>query len=170
MVLITDGPTVPDEQKTQQDIDLDSLSDSKIGEKIEKPHLDGKEILISDVELTPTGTIINTRDGKQRQETILFKVHYKSIDDKADSYENYGGVSRFLRPDGSKSEPTIWTKGNNAAANLFRAWLVKRNKKAEDVSFKEFFQGLRGLRARLKEVQVQYQGQMFHKNIIEQFL
>ena len=158
------------EKQQNLPIDVDSLSDKKIGQTVEKPHLDGKTATISKVELSATGDIRTSKDGTKKQETILCKVYYQIDGAKEDAYENYGGVSRFVREDGSKSEPTIWTDGKNAAAKLFKKWLLKVNKNAEDVSLKEFFKGLQGMKVMLKEEQVAYQGDISYKNIVEIFL
>ena len=154
------------------EISIDSLPDRKIGSRIEKPHLDGKTVFLDHVELLGTGEIRKSKDGTKSMETLLFKVFYGVKGSEEKFYENYGGVSRFVRSSGEKSEPTINIEGKNAASNLFKVWLSFKRKKPEEVSFKEFFKSLHEekLVVRLKEVMVSYQGESSYKNVVEVIL
>jgi hypothetical protein len=152
---------------TIEPLNIDELSDRKLGEKAaEKPDLNGQEIVIHKIELIPTGQIRKSKDGTRDMETILFKTYY----DNDEQWENYGGVNRFIRNDGTKSEPSINPAGKNAAANLFNLWLKYTRKYADEVSYKEFFKSLTGLKAKLGRVTTKYQGKDYFKNVITEFL
>lgn len=153
--------------RTEDSIDIDGLGDRKIGEKI---HLKGKTVSIADVKLEPTGDERDSKDGRKKMEIILFRLTYKPEGTEERVFENYGGVTRFIREGGEKSEPTINYKGKSAAANLFKVWLKFEDKEFQDVSFKEFFKGLKGLRAKIKEVNVTYQGEDSFKNVVQEFV
>ncbi len=168
---IQDGPNVQEPENKTEAIDVNSLPDTKIGKSILKPHLDGKVVVISNVELNALGNERTTQSGAAKVEDVLFKVHYQIQDEKhTPAHENYGGVTRFIQDDGSKSDVTIYTGGDNAAACLFKAWLAHIGKKEEDVSFKDFFKSIVGLKARLKEKITVYKGTEGYKNVVEQFL
>ncbi len=156
----------PIEEEALPSIDIDGLPERKIGEKA---HLKGKTVLIEDVNLKPSGDQRKSKDGSKNMEIILFRLTYK-LNSEERCFENYGGVTRFIRDSGDKSEPTINYKGKSAAANLFKAWLKFNDKEFKEVSFKEFFQGLKGLKAKLKEVNVTYQGEESFKNVVQDFV
>jgi len=149
-----------------ESIELDALPDKKIGEKT---HLKGKTVFIEDVNLKPTGEERFSKDGNKKMEIILFRLTYRLEDSEERYFENYGGVTRFIRENGEKSEPTINYKGKSAAANLFKAWLKFKGKEVEEVSFKDFFKGLKGMKARLREVKVDFQDKESFKNVVEKF-
>ena len=152
-----------------QEVNINDLSDKKFGESVPKPHLDGKVAVISNVKLT-TGDIELTKSGKKKRKLPLV-LTYKT-DDGSEAYESYGGINRFIGADGSEGEPTLYVEGTNTGANLIKAWCNHLNKKVEDVSLKEFLNGLQGARVRLKEIQVNnpFKNEMTHKNVIEVFL
>ena len=153
-----------EEQQVLEEINLDDIGDRKIGEKKEKPDLDGKEVTISDVKLIPTNDISTTRDGTKQFKSVMLRVYYGE-----DIYENYGGVQQFKHGDKFDS-PTIWVEGKNAAAVLLRMWAKHVGVEVEDVSLKEFFKGLIGKKVRLKTKTEEYQNEEYRKNIVEEFL
>ena len=166
---MTDESIVEETEEAQEPLDLDSLSDRKLGERAEKPNLNGETILIPKVELVPTGKVKTAQTGTARIENILFRVYYND----ESVWENYGGVGRFVNKDGSTSEPSIDPNGKNAAAKLLRLWLEFTGKKVEEISIKDFFKGLIGLKARItndKTTQTVYGGETFEKNIITEFV
>lgn len=152
------------EQPTNvQEISVDNLGDKKLGEKKEKPHLNGQEVEITNVELNPQ-EVATTKTGKDYR-SVSVKVFY----DK-DNYESYGGFRQYKQTDGSFGDLTIWNESNAAANVLFNKWLTKVGKTREAVSYKEFFTGLVGMKVKLIEVNVMYQGETFHKNIVGEFM
>jgi len=162
---IIDMEDIPvNKEDASEEIDLDKLSDKKLGEKMEKPRLDGQEFIITKVELKATVEEKKTKDNKKTYKPVLFKVYYGE-----DNFENYGGVAQF-KFDGEFNEPTIWTDGMSASAKLFRLWLKTTGKQVEDVSFKDFFSGLKGKKVKIKTKTTEYEGREYVKNIIEAFI
>lgn len=141
-------------------IDLDGMSNVKIGEKFEKPNLDGKDVTIQKVELVPRGNLEKTKSGKEYR-PVTMRIYY---DDN--NYENYGGCRIFQ----GSSEVTFDPKGSNVTSRLFRLWLAKMNLKADDVSRKDFFLGLEGMKARIRSEVKSFDGRDYQKNIIESFV
>ena len=156
------------EMQELKEINLNSMSDRKIGEsgqKVEKPNLDGQEVTITDVSLKETGEVRTTQDGTKKYKTVIFSIEYDG-----NNRENYGGVTAFIYEDGNVGEPTIWTEGKSAAAVLFNKWLNFVGKKVEDVSYRDFFLGLTGLKVKLVNKLSFFQGEEFKKNIIDSFI
>lgn len=148
-----------------KEINLTQMSDRKIGESVEKPNLDGQTVSITDVSLKETNEERTTQDGTKKQKTVIFSIEYDGI-----HRENYGGVTSFIYDDGNTGEPTIWPEGKSAAAVLFNKWLKFVGKEVGDVSFKEFFVGLKGMTAQIVNVPVYYQDEEFRKNIVDSFV
>lgn len=148
-------------------IDIDSLPERKIGQRLEKPHLDGKTVRITDAELCLSGSKRLTKAQDKELENIYLKVYYGRDDVNGNIFENYGGIARF--PDGSIS---FDANANNATAKLFRKWLQFKGLRKEDVSQKDFFKSLKEdkLLARLKEELTMYQGVASFRNSVEVFL
>ena len=162
---IIDMEDIPvNKEDASEEIDLNKLSDRKLGEKMEKPKLDGQEFVITKIELKATVEEKKTKDNSKTYKPVLFKVFYGD-----DNYENYGGVAQF-KFDGDYAEPTIWTDGNSAAAKLFRLWLGTTGKKVEEVSFKDFFSGLKGMKVKLRTKTTEYEGKEYLKNVVEEFI
>ena len=158
-----ENQTIP-EEKVDMNIPAEvKMPDGKIGEKKEKPHLHNKEIVVEDVKLEAATEISTTKSGKQYR-AIFFKVFYGD-----DTYENYGGFRQYKNGE-DFSPVTIWGESKAAANILMEKWLDKVGKKREDVSYKDFIDGLKGMKAKLIEVNVMYQGNTTHKNIIGEFL
>ena len=150
---------------------LEDLEDKKIGEpSFDKPHLAGKFAVLGRPMLIPSGDIRFSKAGTYRMEDIQFKVPFKIEGTNEEYFENYGGLNRFVQPDGSKSAPSINIEGNNAAANLFKAWIKYKRKDPLEVSIKEFLMDLEGKKVRLKEQITTYQGTVGFKNVVESFL
>ena len=164
------------EQPTEStQIDIGGLSDHKFGEKKEKPHLDGKECIVSDATLESTGDIKETKNPTLMKETVLFKVHYSIEGSEEVFYENYGGVSRLIPEGQEKLQPSLYHQGTNHGAVLFSKWMAKKSiAKAEDTSFKTFLTSLKNdkLKVRLKEVEARnpVTGVVGFKNIVESFV
>ena len=158
-------PKIKEETVNLNPINLDNLQDNIIGEGFEKPDLSGEDFEIQKVELIPKDGFKATKDGQHKYRDVHFKVWY---DEK--NYESYGGTKQFVKDDQSFGEPTFDPDANNATSKLFRLWLAKTGQNAKEVSRKNFFQGLKGRKVRVKQVMVQYQGKDFKKNIIESFL
>ena len=158
-----ENQTIPEEQVNMNIPAEVKIPDGKIGEKQEKPHLNGKEVTVTDVKLEASQEIAITKTKKEYR-AILFKVFYDE-----EYYENYGGFRQYKNGD-TFSPVTIWDKSQAAANMLFEKWLDKVGKKREDVSYKDFIDGLKGMKAKLIEVNVMYQGNTTHKNIIGDFL
>ena len=156
-------------EEVQEPLDINSLSDRKLGDKIEKPNLNGVEVIIAKVELTPTNKIRTTQSGTARIEDVLFRVYYND----EDTWEHYGGVGRFINKDGKPREPSVNPDGKNASAKLFHLWLEFTGQKVEEISMKDFWKGLIGLKAVItndKTTQTAYGGETFNKNIITSFV
>ena len=145
-------------------INVEELGNQKIGEGFEKPDLNGKEVTILKGELIPTNEVKKVRDGSKEYRPVIFKVYYDE-----QNFEYYGGLRQFQTQSGW-GEPTFDPNANCAVAKLFRLWIAKMNLKTEQVSRKEFFQGLKGMKARLRNTTVQFQGKDFKKNVIESFV
>ena len=150
-----------------QDIDINSLSDRKFGEKTEKPKLGGKKAVVIDVKLRPTGKVNASKDGTKKYEPLILTLTYEI--DGQNYYENYGGMQRFIH-DGEPGQPTVWAEGKNAAAVLFKLWREHIGKKLEDVSVKEWLRDLVGKQVELVEKVTMYEGNEGHKNVIAKFL
>ena len=158
-----------EELESSTPIDLNDLSSKKLGESFEKPDLDGKEVTIEDVELKRTTETKITKKSNKKYRAVIFKLHYRVDGIEETVHENYGGVQSFQN-EGEWAEPTLWVDGKNAAAKLFRLWLASVNKQASEVSYKDFFVGIKGKRVRLAGKTVEYDGDEFKKNIVEAFL
>lgn len=152
-----------DDSPENTDIDLNSLSDRKLGEKMEKPNLDGKIVTISKVELKATNDVKLTKDGTKKYKPVLFRVWY---DDEV--YENYGGVQQFEH-DGKYGEPTIWTEGNSNAAKLFKLWVAAKEVAPDEVSLKQFFTDLKGKKVKLRHKEAEFEGREYKKNVVVEF-
>lgn len=165
--------SVEEEAIQEEDIELnlDDMSDRKIGEKLEKINLDGATTVITRIQLIAKPEVKKTLKGTVNQRSVVFRVYYDIKNDMGyDVYENYGGVSQFEREDGSFGEPTIWAEGESASAKLFKLWLKKIGKKPEEVSFKEFFKSLVGMPVSIVRTTEKYQGKSYPKNTISSFL
>ena len=155
-------------QQELQEINIDAMSDRKLGEISEKPkkvELDGQEVTITDVSLKLTPDERTTKDGSKKTRNVIFTLEYDN-----DQKENYGGVSSFVYSGGTVGEPTIWAEGKSAAAKLFNKWLSHIGKKKEEVSFKEFFTGLKGMKVKISTQSVHYMGEEYRKNVVAEFL
>ncbi|HEU04060.1 MAG TPA: hypothetical protein ENH95_02935 [Nitrosopumilus sp.] len=145
-------------------LDLNSLPDRKTTEKRPKPNLGGQEFTIQDVNLFIMPEEKLAKKGTKYKD-VLFRVHYDQ-----ENYEHYGGVKAFKQNDGEYGPPVIYVEGSSAASQLFKLWLTKVGKTVDDVSFKEFFQGLKGLKVKIVSVATTFQGKGFQKNSIGSFL
>jgi len=156
------------QQQELTEINIDAMSDRKLGQTFEKPakvELDGQTVTITNVSLKLTPDERTTKDGTKKTRNVIFALEYNN-----DQVENYGGVSSFVYSDGNVGEPTIWAEGKSAAAKLFNKWLAHVGKKKEDVSFKDFFAGLKGMRVKIATQSVHYMGEEYRKNIVSEFL
>jgi hypothetical protein len=156
------------EQENQDiEVNISAMSDRKIGEtfeKTEKPNLDGKEVEITNVILKLKPEVKTTKDGKKETRSFIFSLEYDGL-----HRENFGGVTAFVH-DGKVGDPTIWIEGKSAATKLLKLWLDYTGKNFEDISYREFFLGLKGMKARIKNVTTMYQGDEFPKNIVTEFV
>jgi len=158
-----ENQSIPEEQVNMNIPAEVKIPDNKIGDKKEKPHLNGREITITDVKLEAATEIATTKSGKSYR-AVLFKVFYGN-----DTYENYGGFRQYKNGD-VFSPVTIWNESKASGNILFNKWLDKVGKKREEVSYKDFVDGLKGMKAKLIEVNVMYQGNTTHKNIVDKFM
>jgi hypothetical protein len=166
--LVVEEETIQlDEPQDVQDIDINSLSDRKFGEKTEKPKLGGKKAVILEVKLRPTCKVSATKDGTKKYEPLILTLTYEI--DGQQYYENYGGMQRFIH-DGEPGQPTVWAEGKNAAAVLFKLWREHTGKKLEDVSVKEWLGDLVGKQVELTEKVTMYEGNEGHKNVVSSFI
>ena len=151
--------------QTTTEISLNEISDKKLGETFEKQNMDGQVVTITDVKLERSSEVLKTQNDKPYH-PVMFKVFYGD-----GVYENYGGVKSYIINEGKTiMPPTIWTQGDSASAVLFRNWLSAVGKKEEDVSMKDFFNGLTGKTAKLKATIEKFRGKEYQKNVIAEFL
>lgn len=146
-----------------EEIKVRNLGDDKLGNG-EKPDLDGEEVGIADLALIPKSEEQKSKDGAFTYRAVLLKLTYSN-----DAFEHYGGMRQF-KHDGEWAEPTFWTSGKSALAHLFRAWLVKTDKVAHDVSLKDFLTSLVGMKAVLRGETVEFAGKEYHKNVVDHFV
>lgn len=148
-----------------EQIDINELPDTKIGQINEKPTLDGQTTIITNITLTPL-TEQTTKDGTKTYKPILFRIHYGD----PTQYENYGGVQQFKKEDGTYEPPTIWLEGKSSAAKLLKKWLEHTKQQPENISYKDFFKNLIGQKVKLKTITTKYNHEEYKKNIIDQFI
>jgi len=152
------------EEQQIEEINVDDLDNRKLGERVEKPDLDGKVVTIKDVKLIPLNEVNTTKDGTRQFRSVMMRVFYGE-----NTYENYGGVQQFKHGDKFDS-PSIWTDGKSAAAKLLKMWAKHVGIELEDVSLKEFFKGLVGRKVKLKKKMTEYNEEEYRKNIIDEFI
>jgi len=155
------------EEQNQQEIQeelITELPTRKFGEKKEKPHLDGQERTIENVEIISAGREAVTKDGKDYKPTFM-RVWYSETE-----FENYGGLYRFKNNDGTFGEVTFNPAAKNATAKLFQKWVAYVKKAAEEVSISDFVHGLKGRKIVLAEEESTYQGEKIFKNVVGKFL
>ncbi len=154
----------PGASEEVQEIELNGLGNSKLNGS-EKPDLDGQEVTIQKVSLTPKDEELKTKDESRIYRTVLLKLTYSN-----EAFEHFGGLRQFFEDDGTWSEPTFWVGGRSAVAHLFRAWIDKTEKSPNEVSLKEFLTSLVGMKAVLRGETVIYAGQEYHKNVVDHFV
>lgn len=145
-------------------LSLESLSNRKLGD--EKPNLDGQEALIGDVVLLPKKAEQKSKDGKHTYRDVLVRLVYRV--GESEVFEHLGGMKQFKHGE-EWGEPTFIATGNSQIAELFRMWLAKKGKKAEEASLKGFLKGLIGMKCVLTCRNVNYQGKEFRKNLVREF-
>ncbi len=166
-----DKPIPEETVKPGEVINIDDLPDRKLGESLPKPHLNGQLVKISDVALV-AGEIKMTRSNKQIK-SFQLKLTYEVDKEGGEvAFESYGGFGKFINPDGSESILTLNWQGTNQGALIFNKWLDFVGLEVEKVSLKDFLMGLKGLKAKLKEIPVNnpMKNEMTHKNVVEFFI
>lgn len=146
-------------------INLDDFSDTKFGEKKEKPDLDGEKTEITEIEFMTIDDPKKTQSGKIYKDVVT-KIYYTD-----NNYENYSGLRIYQQKDGTfNKEPTFHKESNSALATLFKRWLKHEGKVIEEVSIKEFLENIKGKKVKITKQPINFMGKTGHKNIIGEFL
>lgn len=146
------------------EFDINAMSDKKIGDKFEKPNLDGKIVTIQNIKLISTGKRSTTMDGAYQYEPMILRVYYDAV-----NFESYGGLKQFIQ-NNQAGEPVISSDAKNQASKLFKLWLNYKKKNVKEVSVKEFLLSLVGMKCKLAYRVLNYGGEEYNKNIIVEFL
>ncbi len=159
-----------EENETQEQLET-SLPTRKMGEKLEKPHLDGFEATIEDAQVINSGVEGLTKDKKAYVRCYL-RLTYGGVPGTGafTPYENYGGIYKFKNKDGTFGEVSFDPDGQNAVAKLFRNWLQSIGKTSKEVSIADFVHSLKGRKIQLKEEETMFQGNKAYKNVVGKFV
>jgi hypothetical protein len=158
------------------EVDFNKLSNVAVGEKVkyDRVDLNGQTVVIKSAQLfnadPENDEAEKSMNGNTEYYRNTFIIHYDTPNEDG---EYYSGVRQFKQRDGSVSEHNFWYSGSNSqAAALWEAVAKFKNKKAEELSAREFLAFLNTKpKAKIAGQKFQFPGQPeVTKNIVTEFV
>ena len=172
----TAKPEDDDDDDGYQALTADMFSDEAPADKPKRESLDGKTVTIKGVRVTQARTTDratgNPVPPTQSQNNPAVKYYRGKLvlefDHEGDTYIEYvPNVKFFVDANGTVAKvPRIPRAGENEVAKLFRLYAQKVNKTPEEISDRQFLEGLQGLKVTIRTKTGKFSGRDWMRNDI----
>lgn len=177
---MTEESNTPENGPTEgsAELNLDD-HDKPLHKEFQKPNLEGQITTITGTRAVLYDEVKETQNKDRKFKNVGLKVFYnikelqnwpKDVDVPEELFENYAGIRQYLTKDGKLEDPTLHTEGETAVANLLRKYAEMVDKDPQEISLKEFAEGLHGKRVKLEHTKGTAFGKKYSKNVISEFI